>query len=105
MFREDYARGGLPMLPVVDRNGRLTGLQAMLWAATLVPLSQLPMIAGLTTSTYAIGALVLGIGLFVLAATFARQPTDGNARALFYGSITYLPLLWTLMAIARSPFP
>jgi protoheme IX farnesyltransferase len=104
MCREDYARGGLPMLSVIDRHGRLTGLQAMLWAATLVPLSQLPLLAGLTTGTYAAGALVLGIGHFVLAATFARRPTDANARALFYGSITYLPLLWTLMAIARSPF-
>jgi len=104
MCREDYARGGLPMLSVIDRDGRLTGLQAMLWAATLVPVSQLPTLAGLATGVYAIGALVLGIGHFVLAAGFARRPTDGNARALFYGSITYLPLLWTLMAIARSPF-
>jgi protoheme IX farnesyltransferase len=101
MFRDDYARAGLPMLPVIDRRGRLTGLQAMLWSATLVPLSQLPYFGGLSSGAYAIGAAVLGIGLFVLAAAFARRRTDGNARALFYGSITYLPLLWTLMAVGK----
>ena len=82
IYREDYARGGLPMLPVIDRDGRLTGLQAMLWAATLVPVSQLPVLAGLTTGAYAIGALVLGIGQFVLAVDVraAAAPTATPAR-------------------------
>ncbi len=101
MCREDYARARLQMLPVIDRNGQLTGLQTLLWSATLIPLSQLPLLSGLTTSVYGAGALVLGIGLFVLAAMFARRRTDANARALFYGSITYLPLLWLLMGFCK----
>jgi heme o synthase len=101
IYREDYARARLPMLPVVDRDGVLTGMQALIWAATLIPFSALPYLVGLTTATYAVGALVLGIGLLVLAARFAFARTDGNARKLFYGSITYLPLLWLVMALAR----
>jgi protoheme IX farnesyltransferase len=101
MYRDDYARAQLPMLPVIDRNGQLTGLQALLWSATLIPISQLPLLSGVTTAVYGAGALVLGIGLFVLAAIFARRRTDANARALFYGSITYLPLLWLLMSVTK----
>jgi protoheme IX farnesyltransferase len=102
LYRDDYARAGLPMLPVIDRDGRLTGLQAMLWAATLVPVSQLPFLSRLTSGPYAFGALFLGLALLWLAASFARRRTDANARALFYGSITYLPLLWVLMAVGKQ---
>jgi heme o synthase len=98
MCREDYARARMPMLSVIDRDGRLTSLQALLWAATLVPISQLPLLSGLTGPAYGIGALVLGVGQVVLALNFARRRTDASARSLFYGSITYLPLLWILLA-------
>lgn len=101
MYREDYAHAGLPTLPVVDPGGGMTGRQATLWAATLVPFSQLPFIVGLTTVTYAVGAVILGAGLVVVAARFAFRRSDGNARMLFYGTLTYLPLLWALMAAAR----
>lgn len=101
LYREDYARAGLPMLPVVDRDGVLTGGQAALWAVTLVPVSELPFLLGLTGPTYAVAALLLGIGLLVLAARFLFSRTNARARALFYGSITYLPILWLLMGVGR----
>jgi protoheme IX farnesyltransferase len=101
IYRDDYARAGLPMLPVIDRHGAVTGRQVMLWAATIVPFSELPFLLGLTTATYAVGALVLGIGQAAIALMFAIRRTDQNARRLFYASITYLPLLWLLMAFAR----
>ena len=101
MYREDYARAGLPMLPVIDRTGALTGRQVVLWTATLLPISQLPFLVGMTTGGYAIGGLVLGLLLLVAAVRFAIQRTNANARALFYGTITYLPLLWVLMAFSR----
>ena len=102
LCRLDYARAGLPMLPVVDPHGGMTGRQAALWSATLIPASLLPLLLGMTTQSYAVGATVLGVLLLVLAARFAARRTDGNARALFLGSITYLPLLWLLMGISRS---
>jgi protoheme IX farnesyltransferase len=101
MYREDYARAGLPMLPVVDPQGVLTSRQAVLWAGTLLPISELPFLLGMTGPVYAIAALVLGLGQLTLAARFMFRRTDQNARSLFYGSITYLPLLWIVMAAAR----
>jgi len=103
MYREDYARAGLPMLPVVDPQGVLTSRQAVLWAATLLPVSELPFLLGMSGPTYAIAALVLGIGQLALAMRFLASRTDQNARSLFYASITYLPLLWIVMAAARLP--
>jgi len=101
MYRDDYARANLPMLPVVDRDGRMTGRQAVVWAATLIPISELPFLLGLTGPVYAVFALVLGLGLLALAFRFLMRRRDDDARALFYGSITYLPLLWIVMAIGR----
>ena len=100
--RLDYARAGLPMLPVIDPHGGMTGRQAALWAATIIPASVLPFLLGMTTQAYAVGAVVLGALQLMLAIRFATRRTDVNARALFYGSITYLPLLWLLMAISRN---
>lgn len=102
IYRDEYARAGLPMLPVIDAEGAMTGRQAMLWAITIVPVSELPFLVGLTTGTYAVGALLLGIGQLALAIQFAMRRSLGTARALFYGSITYLPLLWLLMALTRT---
>jgi protoheme IX farnesyltransferase len=102
LYRDDYARAGLPMLSVVDRDGGLAGRQALLWAATLVPFSLLPAALQLTGGAFAIGALILGVTLLVLAFRFAFRRTNDNARTLFYASITYLPLLWILMVVDRT---
>jgi protoheme IX farnesyltransferase len=102
LYREDYARAGLPMLSVIDPDGRMTGRQALVWAAALVPVSLLPSVVGLTTVAYAIGALILGVGFTALAGSFAGQRSTATARLLFLGSITYLPLLWILMAATKA---
>jgi protoheme IX farnesyltransferase len=102
IYREDYARAGLPMLPVIDAEGAMTGRQATIWAATIVPVSELPFLVGMTGGAYALGALVLGVAQLAITVQFALHRTLGTARALFYGSITYLPLLWILMALARA---
>ena len=101
LYREDYARAGLPMLPVVDPHGVMTGRQAMLWAATLVPISELPFLLGMTSATYGLAALLLGLAQLILAFRFMNDRTNAHARGLFLGSITYLPLLWIVMGMAR----
>jgi protoheme IX farnesyltransferase len=101
MCRDDYSRAGLPMLSVLDTNGGVTGRQATLWAAALIPLSQLPVIFGLTSGVYGVGAIVLGVFQLTTAFRFARHRSTANARVLFYASIVYLPLLWVLMGAAR----
>jgi protoheme IX farnesyltransferase len=101
LYREDYARAGMPMLPVVDPRGTLTGRQAVLWAATLIPVSELPFLLGMSSAVYGVAALVLGVGQLILAVRFLITRSQGNARWLFFGSITYLPILWIVMALAR----
>jgi len=103
MYRDDYARAGLPMLAVVDTTGAITGRQAVLWAAALIPVSLLPSASPihLTGMVYIIGAFALGLMQLALAITFARQRSSANARRLFYATLIYLPLLWGLMIVGR----
>jgi protoheme IX farnesyltransferase len=97
MYRDDYATAGFPMLPVVEPDGRRAGRQAAMYAAALVPVSLVPALVGVSGLMYFALALVLGVALLLLAVRFAASRTDVSARALFYGSITYLPLLWIAM--------
>ncbi len=101
IYREDYSRAGLPMLPVIDHSGAMTGRQMALWAATLVPVSVMPTVVSLADQTYGIGVLILGLMQFALTVRFAWSRTKTNARVVFSASIIYLPLLWALMAVAK----
>ena len=101
LCRDDYARAGLPMLPVVEPDGRSTARQATAYAAALVPVSLAPTLIGLTTTTYLVGALVAGALFLVLCVAFARERGPRQARWLFLGSITYLPVILLLLVAAR----
>ena len=102
MYREDYARAGFAMLPVLEPDGRSTARQAVVYAAALLPMSLAPTIAGMTTTTYFVGALILTVIFLGLAIRFALTRHRTDARLLFFGSITYLPLLWVLMIAGRT---
>jgi heme o synthase len=97
LYREEYGKAGFPMLPVIDPDGRRAGKQAVYWAFLMVLASLVPSWTGLAGTAYLVIAIVLGIGLFALAVRFLAARNETTARALFYGSITYLPLLWTAM--------
>jgi protoheme IX farnesyltransferase len=97
LYREDYSRAGFPMLPVIDPDGKRAGKQAVYWGFLLVLASLEPTFSGLAGNAYFAVALVLGVALFWLAGRFASARNEATARALFYGSITYLPLLWIAM--------
>jgi protoheme IX farnesyltransferase len=97
LYREDYSRAGFPMLPVIDPDGKRAGKQAVYWGFLLVLSSLAPTFSGLAGQAYFAIALVLGVALFWLAVRFAAARNEATARALFYGSITYLPLLWIVM--------
>jgi protoheme IX farnesyltransferase len=97
MYREDYARAGFPMLPVIEPDGRSTARQSVLYAAALVPLSLAPTLLGMTGAVYFGGALFIAIVFLGLAARFAATRSVADARRLFFGSIIYLPVLWVLM--------
>jgi protoheme IX farnesyltransferase len=97
IFRDDYARAGFPMLPVVEPDGLSTGRQSIVYAAALVPLSLAPTLIGLAGRLYFAGALLLSLAFLYLAFRFARSRTVADARTLFFGSIIYLPVLWIVM--------
>ncbi|MBI2835415.1 MAG: protoheme IX farnesyltransferase [Acidobacteria bacterium] len=102
MYREDYARARLPLLPVIDPDGGSTARQVVLYAAALVPVSLAPAALGLAGQAYLTGAVLLGAGFLLLALRFAIARSTSTARQLFFGSITYLPLLWALMIANRQ---
>jgi protoheme IX farnesyltransferase len=101
LYRDDYSRAGIPLLPVLEPDGRRTGQQALLYAAALWPVSLLPALVGIAGAPYSMVATVLGFGLIALSALFARNRTTTTARHLFLYSITYLPLLWGALVIDR----
>ena len=102
LYRDDYRKAGFPMLPVIDPQGRRAGRQAVRYAAALVPVSLAPTFAGISGTVYFVSALVLSLALLVLAVRFAATRNDRAARALFLGSITYLPVLWIVMIASRT---
>jgi protoheme IX farnesyltransferase len=101
LYRDDYRQARIPLLPVLEPDGRRTGQQALLYAAALWPVSLLPAAIGIADVPYSILATVLGAGLIVLSAMFARARTTPTARRLFLYSIIYLPLLWTALVLDR----
>ncbi len=102
LYRDDYRRGGMPMLPVVDTEGRFTALQVIIYNAALLPVSLLPSALGMAGGSYLAGAVLLGLGLNAAGFLFARQRTQEAARRLLLASVIYLPLLWGLLLMDRT---
>ena len=101
LYRDDYASAGMPLLPVLEPDGRRTGQQALLYAAALWPVSLMPAVVGLGGASYMVVATCLGFVFIWRAALFARERSVTTARRLFLFSIIYLPLLWGALVIDR----
>src|SRR5262249_14503241 len=101
LYREDYARGGFPMLGVTDPAGRATGRQAILYTTALLPVTMAAGVLAVAGRGYLWGALLLGLGFLVCPLLFAARPNPGAARRLFLVSVLYLPVLLALMVFDR----
>ena len=101
MYREDYARAGFPMLPIIDLSGARTGRQVNLYIVALLITTACPSFMGLTGYAYLGGALVLGLLFLAYGAIFARLRDRNSARRLFLVSVCYLPILLALMALDK----
>jgi protoheme IX farnesyltransferase len=99
MYREDYARAGILMLPVVEPDGRLTKQQIVVWTLMLVPVSLAPVALGISGSIYFAGALVLGALFLATCVAAAVTLSRRNARRVLLASVLYLPLLFGLMVM------
>ncbi len=97
MYREDYARAGLKMLPENDADGRTAGRQILGYSLALVPVSLLPVVMGQVGLTYLFGALVMGLLFAHAGARMAAVRSNALARRLLLASIVYLPLVFALM--------
>jgi protoheme IX farnesyltransferase len=101
MYRDDYARAGIKMLPVVEPEGRVTGQQIITYTLLLVPVSLLPVAVGISGQLYLVGAAALGIGFLFFSAKAALVRTTWQARKLLLASVLYLPALFALMVLNR----
>jgi heme o synthase len=103
MYREDYARAGILMLPVVDPEGTRTFRQIILTAAALVGVSLLPAILGLAGVVYFFGALVLSVALLQVCLWAATAKTNVRAKWLMHATVMHIPVLLGLMIYDKIP--
>jgi len=91
MYRDDYARGGLRMLPIADPSGGLTAAVMILTCVVLIPASLLPVALGGAGAVYAVAAVAFGLLFLRSAVRFGRTRTDRQARTVLRASLVYLP--------------
>lgn len=109
MYAEDYESGGIRMLPVVQKDGRSTTREILLYSMSLVPVSLAPVILGMTGTVYLVGALLLstaffwsGLRLWRLRLAPSAPESKKPARELLRASVIYLPLLFALLMITAA---
>jgi heme o synthase len=101
MYREDYSRAGIRMLPVVEPDGKSTSRQIVGYASTLIPISLFPTLLGMTGKIYVVGALILGGWFLYVGVRVAFDRTIARARQVLLASVIYLPLIYGLMILDR----
>lgn len=101
MYREDYARAGILMLPVVEKTGRITAQQIVIYTVMLLPVSLLPAFLGISGRIYLFGAIVLGLLFLFSSVRAAFNRSRQEARRLLLASVLYLPMLFILMVLNR----
>jgi heme o synthase len=97
MYREDYSRAGIKMLPVVEPSGESTARQILLYSVLLIPISLLPKWIGMTGTIYMVGAIALGLTFVYSGIRMSLDRTKSRARKVLLASVVYLPVLYCLM--------
>ncbi len=101
MYRDDYARAGIRMLPVVEPDGRSTARQIVVYGMALIPVSLTPALMGMSGIVYGVGALVLGLWFLYSGVRVALDRNIIRARHVLLASVLYLPLIYGLMLLDR----
>ena len=99
MYRDDYSRAGIQMLPVVEPDGESTARQILLYSVLLIPISLLPNWMGMAGLVYAVGALALGLVFLYAGVRVSLDRTKLRARRVLLASVIYLPVLYGLMIL------
>ena len=103
LYRDDYARGGYRMLPVVDGSGVITGNLVVLYSAMLLPLGLAFLLAGLAGWVFLAGGFALSVWILFMSLRLRMDRTDRSARKLFFTSLVYLPAFLALLVLDRGP--
>ena len=103
MYRDDYARGGIRMLPVIEPDGESTARRILACSLLLIPISLIPRFLAMTGTLYTAAAVVGGLGLLYFGARVAHERTSPRARALLTATVLYLPALLCVMVLDRRP--
>lgn len=101
MYREDYGRAGIRMLPVVEPDGVSTARHIVLTSILLIPVSLAPALLSMTGTLYVVGAAGLGLWFLYSGVRVAMERTLVRARGVLLVSVIYLPLLYGLMVFDR----
>ncbi|MEO8662758.1 MAG: heme o synthase [Bryobacteraceae bacterium] len=101
MYRDDYARAGIQMLPVVEPDGESTARQILIYALLLIPVSMAPKLLGMAGNIYTVGALALGAMFLYSGVRVSLDRTALRARRVLLASVVYLPLLYGLLLLDR----
>jgi len=101
LYRDEYARAGIQMLPVIEPTGKLTGRQIVLFSIMLLPASLAPYFFQVSGLIFLVGAILLGIWFLLVSIQAALTKTDEKARKLLLVSVIYLPLLFLLMVVDK----
>ncbi len=99
MYKEQYAKAGIKMLPVLEPEGKITARQIVIFTILLLPVSIAPFFIGLAGWIYLVGASLLGMWFLTASIKTARAKTVEQARKLLLVSVIYLPLLFALMVL------
>src|SRR6185436_8145810 len=101
MYREDYERAGIKMLPVVEPDGESTVRQMLLFSILLIPVSLAPRYLGMTGNIYAAGTLAAGIAFVAACVRMSKDRSFLRARNVLLVSVIYLPVLYGLLLLDR----
>ena len=101
LYRDDYARAGVRVLPVVDAHGTVSDRQIVTSTLALLGVSVLPTAIGLSGTAYFATACVLGLGLLGFGLAHASTPSLASARRVLLATLLYLPLLLAVLALDR----
>jgi heme o synthase len=101
IYREDYARAGIQMLPVVDKKGDATFRQIITTSAILVWVSALPSVLGMAGKAYFFGALLLGMILLQVGLWANRSRTNVRAKWLMHATVAHIPILLAWLVLDR----
>jgi len=102
MMRDDYKRGGFKMLPVIEPDGKRMFDHVLWFSFTLIPVSLIPAVIGMSGAIYFTGVLIAGIALFMISRNFAQSRSLEDAKKLLRATVVYLPVLLLLIIMDVS---